>query len=938
MDSLVHAMLSNALVATVLAVFVAGLGRACRRPALIHGLWLVVMLKLVTPPFVPVFLPVVGDILPASTFTAEVDGDRGLGPDAPLGSPLDPEQITTDEPQFADIVSVETSGVADVDAADSTSITGAETLTQAPSLQPNILLLLLVGWKWEHVVLLLILSGALAWWALAALRIISFQRLLRDLRPVSSEWQSRVDELAARLALDRSPEVCLVPGRVPPMLWAIGSRPRLLLPSKLWSVMSADQRTSLLLHELAHLKRRDHWVRWLELIVGGLYWWHPAVWWIRRSLREAEEQCCDAWVIWAMPKGAKTYATALLTALEFVSGARSAPATASATSGSRHVSSLKRRLRMIVRAKTPKGLSWAGYLAVLGTAALLLPLAPTWAQKSEPDRSSIGLELLDDVDFSDVVLNAQDRDQAKPPVTRGDNAAVNGQLADQVDEQLEIRIREEFGKDPEVIALTDAISETRKERDHSESVARQENDPSRRVTEKECKRLEAEYQLLWAAKYKEIRKRLTASADGALSRIDQGGIFKGLTENQTQRMVQEMVKTDLELAEAEAALKVFEQADAKDDNAAREFDLRGYLARLYQDDRKDDAKDDKVRDTAERFEQQVKDLIGKIGKELGPLGDEVRKALEKSVDDLHRALEKENASVDDVRKSLEKSYEDMRQTFTRRGGPVDKDVREAWERSRGELRQEWLKSREAMRQELRDRVESARRRQGEFRKEPRAGRDLAKAEPDKGDDAKSQERPAQDELDNARKEVRELQQQLNRATRRLVELQQRRGSQRDGAPRGSGSASAKPAPTPDRGPLAKPTPDRGPLAKPTPDGSPSAKPVPERDSNEPNVRRERGARLPRSPGAARTPATPRQVAPPNERKPAAPGRDPAASGRDSAGPSRNPEYDRRFRELDNKLDRLLKELEKLRGEPTPKDSKDPNPRGGRPAKPTITNA
>ena len=58
MESLVHAMLSNAVAVAVLAVLVAIIGRACRRPALIHGLWLVVMLKLVTPPVVPVSLPV----------------------------------------------------------------------------------------------------------------------------------------------------------------------------------------------------------------------------------------------------------------------------------------------------------------------------------------------------------------------------------------------------------------------------------------------------------------------------------------------------------------------------------------------------------------------------------------------------------------------------------------------------------------------------------------------------------------------------------------------------------------------------------------------------------------------------------------------------------------------------------------------------------------
>ena len=58
MESLVHILLSNAVVATLMAAMVAAVSRICRRPALTHSLWLVVMLKLVTPPLVPVSLPV----------------------------------------------------------------------------------------------------------------------------------------------------------------------------------------------------------------------------------------------------------------------------------------------------------------------------------------------------------------------------------------------------------------------------------------------------------------------------------------------------------------------------------------------------------------------------------------------------------------------------------------------------------------------------------------------------------------------------------------------------------------------------------------------------------------------------------------------------------------------------------------------------------------
>jgi len=43
-----------------------------------------------------------------------------------------------------------------------------------------------------------------------------------------------------------------------------------------------------------------------------LYWWCPLVWWAQRELREAEEECCDAWVLWALPGSAARYAHALV--------------------------------------------------------------------------------------------------------------------------------------------------------------------------------------------------------------------------------------------------------------------------------------------------------------------------------------------------------------------------------------------------------------------------------------------------------------------------------------------------------------------------------------------------------------------------------------------------------------------------------------------------
>ena len=92
--------------------------------------------------------------------------------------------------------------------------------------------------------------------------------------------------------------------------------------------------------------------------------------------------------------GSSTYARALMAALDFVSNASTtgvaAAAAVAAVGGRGHVSCLKRRMRMIARARTPRGLSWAARLGVLGLAALILPMAPTWAQKPDapsPDRA-----------------------------------------------------------------------------------------------------------------------------------------------------------------------------------------------------------------------------------------------------------------------------------------------------------------------------------------------------------------------------------------------------------------------------------------------------------------------------------------------------------------------------------------------------------------------
>jgi beta-lactamase regulating signal transducer with metallopeptidase domain len=356
MASLLEIVLSNAVMATLLALLAFGLGRLHRRPAFVHGLWLVVLLKLVTPPLVMIPLPWF-EPRPPATPEAGVTLSVIMPEPEALASPYEP----AGEAQLAQ----------------------AELPAPAPEV-PAAADLPAGGFlpcSWCLPLFLVWLAGSLCVFAWIVRSIVRFRRLLRFARLADPQVQEMVKELAGRLKLARHPDVWLVPGRISPMLWALGRRPRLIFPADLLGRLDREKLRTILLHELAHWRRRDHWVRLLELAVTVLYWWHPAAWWVRAELHEAEEQCCDAWVIGVLEGADRTYALALLETVAFFSRAR-LPLPVAA-SGIGQVSHLRRRLTMIMNGQNRRSLTWAGCAGLVAFGMLLLPLVPVRAQPPE---------------------------------------------------------------------------------------------------------------------------------------------------------------------------------------------------------------------------------------------------------------------------------------------------------------------------------------------------------------------------------------------------------------------------------------------------------------------------------------------------------------------------------------------------------------------------
>ena len=122
------------------------------------------------------------------------------------------------------------------------------------------------------------------------------------------------------------------------MLWCLG-RPKLLLPTRLVKTLPLDRWRGILTHELAHLRRGDHWVSRLELAAGLIWWWNPLYWLTRARLDAEAELACDAWVVWALPKDRLTYAEVLFDICSTLSPAKprrprwASPARADSSSG-----------------------------------------------------------------------------------------------------------------------------------------------------------------------------------------------------------------------------------------------------------------------------------------------------------------------------------------------------------------------------------------------------------------------------------------------------------------------------------------------------------------------------------------------------------------------------------------------------------------------------
>lgn len=144
-----------------------------------------------------------------------------------------------------------------------------------------------------------------------ALRMRTLLSSSTELAPPTAD---RVSSIAKRLGI-RAPEARQLEGIASPFLWAPPWPTRrgtlLVLPTN-----SEELPTSVIAHELVHLRRKDHWSSRLVLLTLSVCWWNPLAWLACRRAQLAAELSCDLEVLHALPGERHEYARSLVDTLE----------------------------------------------------------------------------------------------------------------------------------------------------------------------------------------------------------------------------------------------------------------------------------------------------------------------------------------------------------------------------------------------------------------------------------------------------------------------------------------------------------------------------------------------------------------------------------------------------------------------------------------------
>ncbi|QDT30192.1 Regulatory protein BlaR1 [Gimesia panareensis] len=343
-----------------------------RRAHLTYLLWLVVLLKFVTPPlwssssglFCWMQSGLTEEVVQNSAAQQTDSLTRTEWIRRLIGDDVDqlPEaqrasvEVTIHDPQDRSTEAM---------AAHSRQDIATEAATAASSIRrsPRMSWLTVGLWFWTGMAVLI-----------ATVMLIRFLCCWQTIRRAGVVNSPELDELLVRLCgelgLKRRIRLVVTHSRIGPAVIGL-FRPTILLPTAIAESRTPEELKPILAHELIHIRRGDLWIGLLQLLASIVWWFHPLVWLTGRRLKFEMEQCCDEEVLAELKCDPRRYAGALLEILELKQTLKTVPM----VPGVRPVEITSKRMERIMRLGqgSQKRTPWWCWVVFVTLAAVVLP-------------------------------------------------------------------------------------------------------------------------------------------------------------------------------------------------------------------------------------------------------------------------------------------------------------------------------------------------------------------------------------------------------------------------------------------------------------------------------------------------------------------------------------------------------------------------------------
>lgn len=169
----------------------------------------------------------------------------------------------------------------------------------------------------ENIVFGIWLIGALSLTIYTITLTARMRRILKNGAKVTDVGAIGLFE-ECKLALNIKSTPVLIESSVIRSPMAAGTlRPHIILPSGIVTELSQEKLRFIILHELAHLQRKDIYVNWITTLLQIFHWFNPLIWYAFNQMREDRELACDANVLSVLkPDEYKSYGDAIICLLE----------------------------------------------------------------------------------------------------------------------------------------------------------------------------------------------------------------------------------------------------------------------------------------------------------------------------------------------------------------------------------------------------------------------------------------------------------------------------------------------------------------------------------------------------------------------------------------------------------------------------------------------